>query len=180
MKLPALSGYALWLLPAPSSGKIVRQQIAKLSNTYHSLSFEPHVTIGAAPDWDEVKLKKVPARISSAANPFKIKTKRVDCGEEPYQKITIKTDDPGELYQFADAIDMQFSGSFGKRSNFHLSLLYSTLSCDELHEEVNSLQKMIPAEIELNSIALVKLNGLPDSWEIVEVAEFQKLSDLNL
>ncbi len=173
MNLPALSGYALWLLPDRSSGRLIGKQIEKLSKLFSSHSFYPHITIGKVPDLNEKQLSTALVQIASGIRCFKIKLNNVECRDHPFQKLIVSTINPPLFAECANSIDQTLNGAFGKRDDHHISLLYSDLNCSELVQIEEILKPKLPAVVKMNRIVLVHLQGLPDEWNIVKACELK-------
>jgi len=173
LKLPALDGYVLWLLPDHPSEIRLREPIERISKTVNAYPFHPHITIGNVPDIDSGKLTHLLPQIADGIEPFVIQAKSVECRENPYQKLIIVLESHSRLLKVADSIDRIFGKEFGKRDDHHISILYADLHCSELSTERENLKKSFSKSFAINKIALTRLKGTPDEWEIDKVCELK-------
>ncbi|MCC5942825.1 MAG: hypothetical protein JJU37_14880 [Balneolaceae bacterium] len=135
MKLPALDGYVLWLLPDESSETELRQPIERISRSLNSSPFHPHITIGRVPKLEERQLIQFLPEIAHGLKPFSITTRSVECREKLYQKLILSLRDHPQVDAAADSIDQIFEGEFGKRDDHHISMLYAQIPCENLSVE---------------------------------------------
>jgi 2'-5' RNA ligase len=178
MNLPPVEGTILWVLPDSGSGKHFSSLIGSLANRYNSFPFIPHITIAGVPDWESNEIKKAVNNISGNVEAFRLPVKKIQCGEHPYQKLTIAVEPNSGFKNILREIDHQFNGNFGKREFPHLSLLYSRLNCSGLQKEIENLPHKLPESIGVQTLALVKLDGTPDQWEIIHSRSLKEVSQV--
>lgn len=167
MKLPEVNGLILWLLPADKPGRHYSGIIKKLAHRYQSYSFIPHITISRVPDWETGQIKSAVDNIVSAVPVFNLPVNSVQCGDHPFQKITVEVHKTEDLKIISDELDRTFGGPFSKRDYPHLSLLYSTMPCGYFSEELEKLESKIQSPIKIEKLALVELTGTPDTWQVI-------------
>jgi len=171
LKLPKVNGYYLWLLPDDSTSEIYRTEINRLASNYNSIPFEPHITISSLPDREPEELNKILQKICKKINSFIIDFNNAVYGEHPYQKITLPARPTAEFTSICHVIDSVLDGDFSKKTFPHLSLLYGyqprELLLDELEAHKN--KSFPPATIKY--LALYKLEGLPNHWQLVRKIE---------
>lgn len=73
-----------------------------------------------------------------------------------------------------NAADHFFGGSYSKREDPHISLLYSDLDCDFIKSKAELTDTKIPQKAEIQEIAVVELNGDPNEWNILERIKFRE------
>ncbi|MEX0647397.1 MAG: hypothetical protein WEA56_13240 [Balneolaceae bacterium] len=164
--LPEADGSVLWLKPDQKSAAYFRKWIYRLSEQYSSPVFEPHITL--SDDVSSFPREEVERALEEAARltrPFRLRCTAVVCREYPYQKIIVKIDLSDDLAEVYKTIDLVFGGSYSKKEDPHLSLLYSSLPCDNLTDSVKSTEEITTHELHVQFISLISLNGTPDVWE---------------
>ena len=88
----------------------------------------------------------------------------------------VVTLEPGDVYpSLCNRIDDYLGGSYSKRKDPHISLLYSRLSCDEIILKERYARPRIPEDVEIYEIAVVALQGQPDAWKILQRNNFYDL-----
>lgn len=167
MKLPAVDGTVLWLLPDIKSAAHYSSVIKELSRKYQSKVFIPHITLSRVPDWDLPQLKRGADRIAEGVSQFSLQAETVKCGNNPYQKITAGIKKTIHLENLFDATDAIFGGKYSKRKYPHLSLHYNTIPCNQFSEEVKNLNQKLQPILTIQQIALVSLKGAPNEWKVV-------------
>lgn len=141
--------------------------IEKLADQFHSVGFEPHITLASVPDWPKQKMTEKAGQIARMARPFSLKTSKVHCKSNPYQKLTLEIKKSDELERFHKLIDTVLEGDYSKKAYPHLSLLYSKLNCDKIHNHLTDIDLTYPAVISCNRLALLRCKGTPQNWEML-------------
>jgi 2'-5' RNA ligase len=171
LTFPKVYGYYLWLLPDASSSDIFRNEIKRLSASFNSLPFEPHITISGVPDREPEILLELLNKIVINIGSFTISFNDAVYGEHPYQKITLPVKPTADYFSTCNIIDSVFEGNFSKKTFPHLSLLYGNQSKEIILEELNELKSATFLPAIIKHIALYKMDGLPDKWEQVSRIE---------
>lgn len=140
------------------------QIIRQLAEKYHSISFQPHITLAGVPDWPEYEMIQAIQKIAVGTSPFELVAKKVHCKSSPYQKITLEVEKSGDLNALHKKTDTLFSGDFSKKEYPHISLLYSSLRCKDLQQQMADIEIDLPHKICLNRIALVHCKGTAEDW----------------
>jgi 2'-5' RNA ligase len=167
LKLPEVNGLILWLLPADNAARHYSDIIKKLAYSCQSYPFIPHVTISRVPNWESDQIKRAVDKVSAAVPLFDLPVETIHCGDQPYQKITVEVHKTEDLKKLSDELDCVLGGPFSKREYPHLSLLYSTMPCNDFTEEQEMLKSEILSPIKIEKLALIELTGTPDTWQVM-------------
>lgn len=175
--LPAIEGLGLWILPDPKSEKDFLKIIRRCSALHNSETFLPHITISRVPDLPVQELKDRILRITENHSRFKMETDGVVCRSEPYQKICLRCIPNHSFKLLTEAIDRSFGGSFSKKTDPHISMLYSDSPCKRLSgllEELNRL-KITSKPVNCQRLGLVRFSGTPSDWKLLFTAELKSI-----
>ena len=167
--LPPVKGLGLWILPDTDSEKKYLELIIKCADLFESEPFLPHITLSKVPELSLQELEERIVQVAENISPFDLKINEITCRDEPYQKICMECAPNPEFYLLTDAIDRALGGSFSKRMDPHLSLLYSRAECKELDTILKELkqQESIFEPLRCGRIGLVQFSGTPSTWEIL-------------
>lgn len=167
MKLPPIYGYVFWLLPDKESSQDLREHIEELARTYHSISFPPHITLTPCPDdMPLTKLKTICRELAQNFNPLELDSLKIGSMNNNYQSLYIQIKRSGRLLELRKAA-RQITGTDLDDSYMpHLSLFYGFLSDDQRREITDRLSRSMPEKIIADRLALVQLNGTPDTWQM--------------
>ena len=160
-----------------STGKCSRI-INRLAEKYQSVSFQPHITLSALPDWPKERIFETIGRIADTTSTPLLNTKKVQCKKAPYQKITLEIERSKELNVIFNKIDEHLGGDYSKREYPHISFFYSRLPCKELKHDVKELEKTIPGKVTGKRIALVHCKGTPEEWRMLYERKLNEIFDL--
>lgn len=135
-----------------------------MAEKHHTQPFQPHITLAGVPDWPEDEMIETVKEISKSTPPFQLAVKEVHCKSSPYQKITLEIEKSVDLNSLHQKTDTLFGGDFSKKEYPHISLLYSTMTCKHLQQDLAIIKKDLPQRIYLNRIALIRCKGTPEDW----------------
>ncbi|MDX1641452.1 MAG: 2'-5' RNA ligase family protein [Balneolaceae bacterium] len=152
------------MIPDEKPESKYRRIIQGLAEKYQSEAFRPHITLAGVPDWTEERIIKSIEKIAEDSPPLQLSTGNIYCKQSPYQKITLGVLKSQKLDALHQRIDGAFRGNFSKKLYPHLSLLYSRMSCSDLHQEIQGLEKKVDGQILFNRIAFIQCKGTPEDW----------------
>lgn len=167
--LPPVTGLGLWILPDTDSEKKYHDTIIKYAEFAKSEPFIPHITLSRVPELSISRLHECISQVSGICKPFELKVDQIACRAQPYQKICLECVTNPEFYSLADAVDKFFGGSYSKKTDPHLSLLYSRADCTELHPILNELNQIgsMKKPIPCTRLGLVQFSGTPADWKLL-------------
>lgn len=166
--LKETSGYSYWLLPDEYASKKLSSMIDHLAQSLSSPTFIPHITLSSVPesaqtDW----LVHVVDSFASANHSINVYTKDLVCGDPPFQRFHLSLNKSEELQALSESMNSQLGGVYARKENFHLSLYYGFSSCGKIRSGFRMQDSDSPDELQIQSIALADINGLPDKWKFV-------------
>lgn len=167
MSLPKLTGYVCWLIPEESGSVIFRDLIKNLSQKYAAPVFSPHITLCHV-SVEDAETGTSLSRFCKSVSPFQITFQNVQCRNHPYQKIVLPIQVPAGLQKVYEACKEWIPEKEIKSADPHLSLLYSSLPCSKLKEDMIQVKAKLPLEVTIQKAVLVRVSGGPDQWEIIE------------
>ena len=109
----------LWLMPAAAARKFLRETIARLAREWDAPLFEPHLTLGIAPD-----LADLPGEINVA--PIQLRPVGVFGSATFIKTLFVRMLATPELERLHDSLGIK-----GRLHDPHLSLLYKKISAEE-------------------------------------------------
>lgn len=145
--------------------------IKNLAETYHSESFQPHLTLAGVPDWAEEQMVQGIKRLAAAVSPLELSLEKIHCKRSPYQKITVEVEKSEALNALHQKIDKIFGGNYSKTKYPHISLLYSRLKCKDLQQVASEIRHRLPPKSVLDRIALIRCKGTPEDWRTLYIGE---------
>lgn len=125
---------AYWLLPAPDAADEFSRLIRRLAGKFDAPSFEPHVTIGAGGD-DEQIAREIIASTGERARPTTLRASSVEHSDCYTKTLFVQFAPAPALRAFSRAIHERSSGARDYKLNPHLSLLYANVTPAILAEE---------------------------------------------
>ena len=167
MSLPPLNTYSIWLTFDPESEKDLGRTINELSKRFRAEPFQPHSTLASASELDKNELITAVRKLSDQIRVFNLMIGKIRCGEDPFQKVTVDLEYTEELLEVHRTADELLGGEYSKREYPHISLLYETMSCGELHGRLKLAEMDVPAQVKGTGLSLVHCKGSPNSWETV-------------
>lgn len=171
--LPSIEGMGLWILPDQVSEKDYLKIISRCSSLHDSETILPHITISRVPDLPVQELKDRILQITEIQSRFKMEPDGVVCRSEPYQKICLRCVPNHPFKLLTEAIDRSFGGFFSKKTDPHISMLYSDSPCNRLTgllKELNRL-KITHKPVNCYRLGLVRFSGTPSDWKLLFTAE---------
>lgn len=157
----------------PESEKDFLQVINRCSVLYQTEPFLPHITISRVPDLSVHELKDRIQQLSKNLSPFLMEPEKIECRNEPYQKICIQYTPNNFFIKLTEKIDQEFNGSYSKKTDPHLSLMYSYTPCSKLNDLVNELNQLeltnIP--VKCQRLGLVQFSGTPTTWNMLHIQD---------
>lgn len=176
--LPSIEGLGLWILPDQESEEDYFKIINRCSVLHNSEIFLPHITISRVPDLPVLKLRERILRITERHSQFKMEPDGVVCRSDPYQKICLRCVPNHAFITLTEAIDLSFGGSFSKKTDPHISLLYSDSPCDKLSGLLGQLNQMniICNPVNCYRLGLVDFSGTPSDWKLLFTTELNSTS----
>lgn len=148
--------------------------IKNLAETYHSESFQPHLTLAGVPDWTEEQMVHGIKRLAATVSPLELSLEKIHCKRSPYQKITIEVERSGALNTLHQKIDKLFGGNYSKTKYPHISLLYSRLECNDLQQVASEIKYRLPPKSILDRIALIRCKGTPEEWRTLYIGKMEE------
>lgn len=165
-RLPELSGTVLWLIPSRAEVAVFQREIVRLSAYFGTCCFSPHLTLGRLPadkisDEDLLKVKKEPdlGFTNRPVGDFD----SLECSTTPYQNLFASLKPSAALNRAQQQLKVLISGYIPKKE-YHISLLYGNVPCDEMQGEKERISVILPEKIRFSSLRMIHLNGGPDSW----------------
>lgn len=160
--LPEIHGNVLWLMPDQPAGIFFRKWIERLSRKFQSPVFAPHITLAKVPALPAVRLKSITEKTPS----FHLLCGDIECrNTTPYQKLIVKISPSETLSSLHNLIDDKLGGSFSKKHDPHLSLLYGNLPCDLFEDLIPQIKQNLPGKIHVTHVSMMRLNGTPENWK---------------
>jgi hypothetical protein len=167
-----LSGIVVWLIPDGSRESFFSDAIQKFSVAYNAPVFIPHITAGRIPDDKCSRVSPILAEIAEQTTPFSLQTIDLECRKHPYQKLVITLSPHKIFHSLCTKIDNVLGGHFSKPDDPHISLLYSHLDCNQIHDSGEKTAGKIPRVVKINEIAAVELRGRPETWKVLGRKKF--------
>lgn len=144
-----------------------------MAKAYSSPVFAPHITLSGISDISAGDASEILPKISGRHSLFPLDCLAVECREKPYQKIIIKVRLSDPLSELHETIDQAFGGSFSKKKDPHLSLLYSNLPCNVMSDSIQQIKQKMPDKIHMKDISVVSLAGSPEEWKVQSTVSLQ-------
>lgn len=168
MKLPPIYGYVIWLLPEKKRATELQKIIGELAQSFHSIPFHPHITLTPCPDERPFeKLKAICEDLANEFNPLELHSLKISSLNNNYQSLYIQINNSDQLAELRKTARSKTGLEPDHSYMPHLSLFYGLLSDDQRREITSRLSSSIPKTIFADKLALVQLNGTPETWRIV-------------
>jgi hypothetical protein len=165
-----MTGKTLWLLPDPESAAKIHTIIVKLSDTFSTPPFYPHITLSSVPDISLKELRYKVNLIASEASPFWVELNKPKCGEPTFHRFTSAAYPIDPFRELSETCDRIFDGKYAKREFFHISLLYGQTPCSELYQAFDELIFSMPIELHIQNLALTDTSGPVNNWREIHSA----------
>lgn len=134
--------------------------------------FSPHVTLSGLPSLPASEIVPLLDDLFPDVLPLKVKTGNISCGNNPYQKLIHEIPAFESLYQLAEKVQGQIKEADPRKENFHLSLLYGTMDCENFKAEIPRLEQDLPAEVSLSGYKIVELAANVENWRTISSRTF--------
>lgn len=167
-----MSGIVLWLIPDSSHDSFFNNAIQRFSAATSAPVFIPHITAGRIPDDKCARVSSILAEIAEQTTPFYLHTKDLECRNHPYQKLVITLSPNKKFQSLCTKIDNVLGGNFSKPEDPHISILYSRLDCNQIHDSGKVTAGKIPRAAKIYEIAAVELLGRPVTWKVLGRRKF--------
>lgn len=164
--------YSLWLRPFGDIAFSLEQRIRKLSEKYGTHRFKPHVTLLGSIEKGKTELVQLTDTLASSLSPFEIVLTKAGYSDSFYQSLFVKVDPGEELLTARQRAEKLFEYDGEKSYMPHLSLLYGDLEREEKERILNVMGREFHLRFPINSLLLIRTDGLPDKWEHVHTADF--------
>jgi hypothetical protein len=166
MQLYKSSGRVVWLMPCPDESALWHRAISSLSGIYKTPVFQPHITLGRLPDISADDAISKLTRFSRKANPARVPLSRPICTDELFQKVIIPLED-SFFKRFSSLFDETFGNESAQKRNFHLSLMYGTLSCSQI--DLGRVCSELPNTkyLYIQQAILAEITGYPGDWKVL-------------
>lgn len=165
--------YSLWLRPFGEIAYSLQQRIEKLSETYHTPVFEPHITLLGGLQLGKTGLTQLVETLASSLHPFDVVLTRAGYRDTFFQSLYVHVEKNEALLNARKTAEQLFDHP---EEEFmpHLSLLYGDFSRDEKERILNVMGREFHIRFPVHSILLVNTTGEPGRWEKVHSAEFKR------
>lgn len=172
--LPKSYGSVIWMIPEPGSAKIIQAEINRLSDQFGTQAFQPHITTCRIPE--TVSLSEAEQKldqITAQHFPFEVRFSELKTSAHPFQKLTLSLAYSENCNSLLNKLNKFFNDN-RKFADLHLSLLYGYLSGSKFESKISETRKRLPDSITIPALAIVKLNGEPENWEILSEKKLSK------
>ena len=161
-------GYSLWLMPDPLSPNKLGHIIKKLSQTYASPAFKPHMTLLGSIQMDKNEVIRRTSILSGKMRKMRVHALRASEGPSYFKSIFIEMEPAKELSRYYSVACEIFSIRAGK-FNPHISLLYGRLAAREREKAINLIDYRTRL-ISFNRLCAFNTSGKVESWK--KIASF--------
>ena len=156
-------GYSIWLMPDPLSSNKLGHIIKKLSRTYASPSFKPHMTLLGSIQMDKSEVINRASMLSDKMRKMRVHAPRISEGPSYFKSVFIEVEHAKELSRCYSAACEIFSIRAGK-FNPHISLLYGRLAIREREKAINLIGYRTHL-ISFNRLCAFNTSGKVESWK---------------
>jgi hypothetical protein len=154
-----------------SSGRL-GDIISSLSQRFLTPVFEPHVTLCRLPDAPISAHKAFLEKLVKDEKQFSCFLKRPVTGSPPFQKFASEVYPRERFLVLSKKADRLLNGRYGKKSFFHVSLLYGFIDDESLEQTEVEKWGFGTEKLHIQSLALVKIEGRPQEWSILYTQRF--------
>ena len=166
--------FSLWLLPNDTVSQTLSELMSKLRERHGGPEFEPHITLFGRITGVEKELSNGVAKLAEKTAQFDIRTEGL-WGESYYfKRFYIRLLNSAELLRTGQITSETLGVRMSTDYRPHLSLLYGSQIRKHRAELVSELSDIIPEEIALNRLQLVKLDVSVANWRVVNTCLMKK------
>jgi 2'-5' RNA ligase len=160
--------YYLWLTPAGDAHNRFAEVIRKLSQTYHTKLFDPHITLVGGITGSEAELIAKTEKLSRRLTRITIKPQEVKYLNEFYRSLFLLVT-PAEALINANKLAKQLFGlPLDEEFMPHLSLFYGELSVKEKEKIKGKLNSKLLTPFHVDNIVLFCTSNEPNEWYPVQ------------
>ncbi|MEX0993908.1 MAG: hypothetical protein WD599_00165 [Balneolaceae bacterium] len=173
--LPSLSGYVFWLLTHQETEKRIRAIMDGLRAWVEFPDFRPHVTLADTEIRNPDTLRQIADQLANMHTPIRIQSEKIDWEEHPYRCLYIKLKKNKVLMDIRQqAFRLMKKDQNAELYRPHISLVYGVLKEREKMKLGKTVDFPENTEIVLNQIAICRVSGTPDKWEIVHQSSLEQ------
>ncbi|KAH7340830.1 RNA ligase/cyclic nucleotide phosphodiesterase [Rhizoctonia solani] len=174
-------GLSLWVVPSPNEFERLQPVLDDLAKYGKGPAFQPHVTLVSVPISTPLPF---PPLGFDKAPPMTLRFLKVQTGESYFQSVLIAIDPTPELVNLHDSVRQTLNYPLPPGASYfpHLSLFYGgdqelkESLVQRLHEQGTVVSREGEygdtvagiSEIHIEEIWLVRSEGPPEVWEVVE------------
>jgi len=134
---------------------------------YSSTPFVPHITLTPCPKNRTLStLKKISEELSGEINPPHLNTLKIDSLNNHFQSLYIQFSETEPLHKLRKSARKMVGFKKDEPYLPHLSLFYGYLTNDQRKLIKSEVADQIPDRLTFDRIALTRLNGHPENWQI--------------
>ena len=160
--------YYLWLTPDNDAHDRFSEVIRKLSQTYRSRLFEPHITLASGITGPEKELVARTADLSKQITRMMIEPLEVNYLNEFYRSLFLLVTPTAALINANRLASKLFGLPLDEAYMPHLSLFYGDLQVSEKEKIKGTLNSTLLAPFQLNDIVLFCTSNKSDNWYPVQ------------
>ena len=171
LNLEISKGLYLWGQFDRESAYLIRSLKKKVNEKLFGPDFDVHLTLSGPINYNENHDEKVLQNLSRRFSKLKIKLNGIGYKESYFQSLFLVVENSDELNSLKKAIDEK-TGFASKEYFPHISLFYGSANEDLKKNLCREL--VIPNEIYLEKISLVKIHKNIEQWETFETFYLKK------
>jgi len=181
MNLPPVYGYVIWLLLSKESNRDIKTWMKRLREKTESPFFVHHLTLVRPSDRiDEQQIIEEIEKIADQQELLRLSVTGIEGKKSPYRAFYLKIKPSDSLLALHSKLETSIGEPGNKEFNPHVSLLYGSLSDNKYDELKKEIQLPDQYQMTGNSLAVVRLDGTPDQWNIVHQSTLRGKSGRNL
>ena len=160
--------YYLWLTPQSDVRDRFAEVIRKLSQTYHTKLFEPHITLVGGITGPEDELIAKTEKLARRLTRLTIKPLEIQYLDEFYRSLFLLVTPTEALINANKLAKQQFGLPVDEEFMPHLSLFYGDLTVREKEKIKGRLNSKLLAPFHVDKIVLFCTISEPDKWYTVQ------------
>ena len=160
------------MVPDPETQNILQSEIDRLSATYNTPAFFPHITVGKLPEHSIKNAGVVLRQIVMSIKHHEIFFGNTVAGNSPYQKLTVEVDPSPLFTELKSDISDLFGNNFNK-DEYHASLMYGQIPTQNLTQETERSVLKSRQNSFAHKLVAVDISGEPKEWIPVATEEFK-------
>jgi len=160
--------YSLWLIPEDDAHNLYSEVIRKLSHTYHTSLFEPHITLLSSITGSKAELIAKTEMLSRHLTRIFVKPHGIKYLNEIYRSLFILITSNEELINANKLAKELFGLPLDEEFMPHLSLLYGNLPVKEKEKIKEKLDSKLLASFHVDNIVLFCTSNESDKWYPVQ------------